>query len=224
MTPAKFVDAIAALRFESVFNPYSDRCPVYDLPHGPEQRRRNLRSQLEVALDVGVDSIWLGRDLGYRGGRRTGIALTDEPNLANLSTCFSKTVQVARATRGPQVAERTAAVVWRVIKELEVCVFTWNVFPLHPHKYGEPLSNRCHTKAERLATRSLLLELVQMLRPHRVVAIGNDAEAGLADLGIGCERVRHPSYGGISEFESGMYMLHGRVGPKRIEPRSLSLI
>jgi len=32
-------------------------------------------------MELGSNTIWMGRDLGYRGGRRTGLALTDEAHL-----------------------------------------------------------------------------------------------------------------------------------------------
>jgi hypothetical protein len=103
-----------------------------------------------------------------------------------------------------------------MIRQLRTPVFTWNVFPLHPHEKGKPLTNRCHTRAERLAARPLLLELLDLLRPTTIVAIGNDAELGLLDLGVECLKVRHPSYGGISDFERGISLIHGFVshGPE----------
>lgn len=221
MTPTEFVDAVACLRLPHVFNPYSDHCPHFDLPNAAALRRQNLHAQLKAAKDVGVDAIWVGRDLGYRGGRRTGVALTDELNLVNVSLSFGRELSLRRATKGPLVAERTAAVVWRAIRQVEGSVFTWNVFPLHPHEQGDPLTNRCHTKAERLAAKPLLLKLLDLLRPAQVIAIGNDAEAGLLDLGIECAKVRHPSYGGVSDFEKGISFLHGFTYPRSQEARLL---
>lgn len=209
MTPVSFVEHIAAIRLPSVFNPYADSCPHFDLPDAPARRRRNLQAHLAAAIDLGVGAVWVGRDLGYRGGRRTGIALTDEPNLERLATHFDRRIDVQRATRGPIISERTAGVIWRAIRGLDTCIFTWNVFPLHPHKVDKPLTNRCHTRRERLALRPLLVSLLDMLQPKKVVAIGNDAQAGLADLGIECVKVRHPSYGGVSDFEAGISALHG---------------
>ncbi len=208
MTPSQFVDAIAKLQLPSVFNPYSDICPHFDLPDAASIRRRNLHAQLEAALEFGIDAIWLGRDLGYRGGRRTGVALTDEPNLPNVGRSFGRSLSLSRATVGPPMAERTATVIWRTIHQLKVRVFTWNVFPMHPHVLNEPLTNRCHTRAERSETRPILIGLLDLLQPSRLVAIGNDAEACLFDLGLPCDKVRHPSYGGISDFEVGIAALH----------------
>lgn len=223
MTSAAFIEAVSSLAFPSVFNPYSDKCPHFDLPDGPERRRQNLTVQLQCALDTGVDAIWIGRDLGYRGGRRTGIALTDEPNLSSASAYLGYAGGLTRATKGPPQNERTATVIWRTIRRLELSVFTWNVFPLHPHERGNSLSNRCHTRAERVAVQGLLLDLLNLLRPKHIVAIGNDAEAGLKDLGLECFKVRHPSYGGISDFEKGIYALHGGVEDAQADRAFLTL-
>lgn len=96
-----------------------------------------------------------------------------------------------------------------MMRQLPAPVFTWNVFPFHPHAPNDALTNRCHTRAERRATLPLLDELLHLLKPSKIVAIGNDAEIGLLDLGISCVKVRHPSYGGITDFERGIASIHG---------------
>jgi hypothetical protein len=212
MTPASFVQAIASLRFENAFNPYAELCAACDGDDAPAIRRNNLRLVIEAALARGVDSVWIARDLGYRGGRRTGLALTDDLHLRAHATLFGS-LPLQRATRGPAVGERTAAVIWRVLRELNRPVFLWNVFPLHPHDPNEPLSNRCHTRAERDGCRFLLAWLLSALSPRTVVAIGRDAEVALSGLGIAADKVRHPSYGGQSEFVEGLYSHYG-VRPK----------
>lgn len=209
---------VSRLRLPSVFNPYSDICPHFDLPDAPARRRANLRAQLQAALDAKVDTLWIGRDLGYRGGRRTGLALTDEANLPNVPVLFGCEVAIARATVGPAVAERTAAVVWRTMRQLPSPIFTWNVFPLHPHEKKHPLSNRCHTRKEREATGPILLRLLDLLQPSTIVAIGNDAELGLSELGIESLKVRHPSYGGVADFERGIASIHGFRTEERSPP------
>ena len=205
----QFVEAVARLRLPSVFNPYTDRCSDFDLPDAPARRRANLEAQLQAAIDAKADTIWVGRDLGYRGGRRTGVAFTDEPNLPSVAAAFGRPLKLSRATRGPIVAERTASVIWRAINRLGMPVFTWNVFPLHPHEPDDSLTNRCHSRGERAATRPILEQLIEILQPSTIVAIGNDAELGLADLGIACLKVRHPSYGGITDFECGIAKIYG---------------
>ena len=208
MTPASFVEALQKLEFDHAFNPYSDLCPVYDLEDAPQQRSKILLSVLEAALRRPVDSLWIGRDVGYRGGRRTGLAFTDDEHLPEHGRRWGLTVQ--SATRGEMVGERSARVVWKVLSRINVPVFLWNVFPLHPHDPGSPFGNRMHNASERRSGQILLDQLVQLLKPLRIIAIGNDAEKAVRKLGSPAEvtKIRHPSYGGQNEFLSGMSLYY----------------
>src|SRR5439155_19264406 len=83
---------------------------VRDCPEAADYRRANLEAFLEAAIEKGVNTVWIARDLGYRGGRRTGVPLTDDVHLECVSRLFGG-LNVKRATLGPVVAERTAAVI-----------------------------------------------------------------------------------------------------------------
>ena len=208
MRPQIFVRHLSATRFENVFNPYKDRCAYHDRSNAPAVRRRNLRTLLEAALEAETDTIWVARDLGYRGGRRTGVALTDDVNLTSISALFGG-VPLDRPTRGDVVAERTAAVIWRVLSKIDQPIFLWNVFPFHPHEPENDFSNRCHTRAERDASLPFLYDLIEMLAPKRLIAIGRDAQDALSDFDIKVIGVRHPSYGGQRDFLNGVCKAHG---------------
>ena len=208
MTPRSFVATLADMRLPAVFNPYADCCDVHDRADAARLRRRNLRLFIEGALDYDVEQIWIARDLGYRGGRRTGVPLTDEVHLQFVGRLLGG-IELHRATHGPVVAERTAAIVWKVLSRMDRPVLLWNVFPFHPHEPNDPFSNRCHTAAERQQTLPLLQALIQMVQPRRLVAVGRDAQLALKDIGLPVSTVRHPSYGGQSEFVSGLYALYG---------------
>lgn len=207
-TPRSFAEVLAQTRLPSVFNPYADCCPTHDRADAARVRRRNLVRCLEAAIATQVDTIWIARDLGYRGGRRTGVPLTDEVHL-NQAAALMGGISLDRATRGPVVAERTAAIVWSVLTRIGEPAVLWNVFPLHPHEADDPFSNRCHTRAEREATWPLLTALIAMIKPRRIVAIGRDAGMALSGLDITVEVVRHPSYGGQAEFISGVNHIYG---------------
>lgn len=183
---------------------------MHDRADAAQVRRRNLIRCLDAAIAANVDTIWIARDLGYRGGRRTGVPLTDEIHLDQAGTLMGG-ITLDRATRGPVVAERTAAVVWNVLSRIGEPVVLWNIFPLHPHETGDPFSNRCHTRTEREATWPLLVALIAMISPRRIVAIGRDAGAALEGLDIPVEIVRHPSYGGQAEFIAGVNRIYGLV-------------
>lgn len=147
-----FVDAVAALRFDNCFNPYSDRCEVHDHKDAPNLRAKALSAIVTSAARVPIDAIWVGRDLGYRGGRRTGLALTDDVHVGRHARRWGFSAE--RPTIGAAVAERTAAVVWRMLDQVDARIFLWNVFPLHPHKSGEPFTNRQHNTREQIGRAS----------------------------------------------------------------------
>lgn len=208
MTPKAFVTLLAEVKLPAVFNPYVDRCSTFDRADAPTRRKQNLKLFLEAAIESKIETIWIARDLGYRGGRRTGVALTDDVHLEHASRLLGG-LPLKRATRGPAVAERTAAVVWKVLSELDAPVFLWNVFPFHPHEPGDSFSNRCHTRQERDIALPILKALIEMLQPRQLVAIGRDAQLALKDLDTPVATVRHPSYGGQSEFIAGLHSLYG---------------
>lgn len=195
-----FIANLAALSFDCVFNPYSNRCPIHDRADAPKVRRRMLLGMLEAATQCEVDSLWIGRDLGYRGGRRTGLALTDDIHMRNHADRWG--VDHLRSTKGLPVAERTASVIWSVLDEVAAPIFLWNVFPLHPHERDNPFSNRSHNAKERQTGEEVLESLIRLISPRRVVAIGNDAAASLLRIEARATvlQVRHPSYGGQADF------------------------
>lgn len=208
MTPTTFVRALASIRLDNVFNPYADTCPVYDRADAAAVRRRGLRTLLGAAQSLGVDTIWMGRDLGYRGGRRTGLALTDETRLTQFSTVYPG-AEAAKATLGPAVAERTAAEIWAILTRLDLPPLLWNVFPFHPHEHGNPFTNRKFTSAELKVADALNRELLAWLGIRRIIAIGQDAAHYASQFGVKVECVRHPSYGGVTEFREGIRQLYG---------------
>ncbi len=210
MTPSSFVEDLKQLEFDHVFNPYTDRCPVYDREDAPERRSVNLLSVIETAAGRPLDALWIGRDYSYRGGRRTGLAFTDDEHLDEHALRWGLTLR--RPTRGAVVRERSARVVWNVLSRIRATtVFLWNVFPFHPHQPDIPFSNRSHVAVERRPGQHLLKQLVRLLDPAAIIAIGNDAEKAARGLAGPAKvvKVRHPSYGGQTEFMAGMEAYYG---------------
>ncbi|HDR9087462.1 TPA: uracil-DNA glycosylase [Burkholderia vietnamiensis] len=208
MKPDTFVKSLATIALDNVFNPYRDVCPIYDRADASTTRRRNLRSYLAAALECGVDTLWMGRDLGYRGGRRTGLALTDEYHLPELERLFPG-ARLARATRGTAVAERTAAEIWAALSRVKRPPVFWNVFPFHPHEPGNSFSNRRFTRSELSAVEDLNASLIEGLGIRKIISIGQDAAAYASRFGVTVEVVRHPSYGGVTDFRRGIAELYG---------------
>ena len=63
-------------------------------------------------------------------------------------------------------------------------------------------SNRAHNRKERDAGEEFLSLLIEFLKPKRLIAIGNDAEKTALRISGDQEvvKVRHPSYGGQTDF------------------------
>ena len=208
MSSKDILNAIRQMEFENTFNPYFDRCPIYDAEEAPELRRYYLAEMLERAAAADLDAIWVGRDLGYRGGRRTGLALTDDVHFSHHLVRWD--LEPKRPTCGEPVAERTAAAIWDILLRVNSPVFLWNVFPLHPFEEGDPFSNRAHNARERKAGADILVKIVDYIKPRRIIAIGNDAFNVLSSAFTDNQvcKVRHPSYGGQSEFLATMKSMY----------------
>lgn len=200
MKPKQFVEAVSTLDLMNTFNPYSHQCIVHDVDNAPHRRATTLHMLLAKAEDSEIDSFWIGRDLGYRGGRRTGLALTDDVHFLIHARRWG--IRAERSTKGEAVRERTAAVIWGALSQIEASIFLWNVFPLHPHNVDDPFSNRPHNSHERKIGEEILSELIGMLKPRRLIAIGNDAAQTAHRLASYHDvyQVRHPSYGGQNVF------------------------
>jgi len=80
----------------------------------------------------------------------------------------------------------------------------WNCVPFHPHRPGQPLSNRPPTKQEIAKYMPLLEELIALLQPQQVIAVGRSAERALAQIGLTPLAVRHPAHGGAAAFRQGV--------------------
>lgn len=209
MSVHPFVKAVSSLRFDHTFNPYCDRCEVHDRKDAPLRRAKVLSEVVSKATETTVDAVWIGRDLGYRGGRRTGLALTDDVHVSQHAERWN--VRAERQTMGEAVSERTAAVIWGMLDQIDEPVFLWNVFPLHPHEPGLPFTNRQHNACERKAGEEILSLLLDLLRPRRVLAVGNDAFAAATRVSsqYTVTQIRHPSYGGQRQFERQVADLYG---------------
>ncbi|PHR10750.1 MAG: uracil-DNA glycosylase [Sphingopyxis sp.] len=207
MTIAGFVDRLCSFESEHVFNPYKDICALHDKANAVEIRRKNILQMVTAAYETRATTIWVARDLGYRGGRRTGLALTDEAHLDHAAEMLA-TEGINRATEGPAVAERTATVIWDTLLRIQRPVMLWNVFPFHPHEAEDPMTNRCHNRHERDAALPFMFELIELLRPDRIVAIGRDAAMALVDIPLPVHQARHPSYGGQTTFVRQMEELY----------------
>lgn len=194
-----FLNDLTAYEADRVFNPWTMNCEAVDVEDSFGVRRENLRAVLCACADADEVDVWIGRDLGWRGGRRTGVALVDESSLDDYALSIEVT-KLKKATTGPAMRERTATEIHLARARVSRKLFFWNVFPFHPHESGKPQSNRMHTRRERDVGLGFLTAVLALLPVSRVVTIGKDATHAFQATGLSCCSVRHPSYGGQREF------------------------
>lgn len=215
----RFLEHTSSFEAERVFNPWGMNCPLFDNEYSFDTRRENLRMVLSACAFADEVDVWVGRDLGWRGGRRTGVALVDEINLDDYAFSIGLP-RLKKATKGPPMRERTATEVHIARERVTRKLFFWNVFPFHPHEDGNPQSNRMHTKKEREIGISLLTSVLKLIPFNRVITIGADATSALQAAEIPCCPVRHPSYGGQKDFHRQID-LHYEISVASSEQRDL---
>jgi uracil-DNA glycosylase len=186
----------------TLFNPWKTRC-LHDLEaRGPAQRLARFGAH----LDCDARLILVGEAVGYQGGRYTGIAFTSERLVGEGR--IPRIGAIARLTNRPlPFSEPSATIVWRELKLLGLDAHTvlWNALPLHPHQAERPWSNRTPTRSEFVMGRAALRMLVDAYPQAVVVAVGRHAQTLLGDvLDRDVPGVRHPAYGGATEFAEGL--------------------
>ncbi len=187
---------LAAARIGDTFNQYRESGPD-DVDGAPALRLANLHAYLEQRSSA--DTVCLGEAGGYQGMRWSGIAFTSERDLAGWGAPFRATC----ATRPRGWSEPSGTIVHRTLRELDAerRVILWNTVPTHPHRPGEPLSNR-RPRAEEIAAGAVFVaRMLAIVRPRRVVAVGRVAESILGDA---VPYVRHPANGGATAFAEGL--------------------
>jgi len=87
---------------------------------------------------------------------------------------------------------------------IEERTILWNALPMHPHKSRDEPSNRTPTSEEFEIGKGALQMFVREFPPATVVAVGKKAERWLNSMGIPAACVRHPAYGGATQFARGL--------------------
>ena len=185
---------------ENLFNPYHDRHDALDLPGAAQTRQENLRSYL-ACYRRRPPLFLLAEAPGPWGCRFSGVPLVSEAKL--LDDDFPISGRPTSQQEKP-LREYSAGIYWRALQPYFPHFFTWNSVPYHPHHAGRPLTIRTPTRREIAAYSGLLADLLALLRPQQVVAVGRKAEYALGLVGAEGVYVRHPSQGGARLFERGM--------------------
>jgi uracil-DNA glycosylase len=188
----QLLDALHAVPSQATFtNPYI--CP---------DRCHNLGAYLTALRSRGYSGhLLVGEAPGYRGCAVTGIPFTSKVVLDQGGHPFIRALFPTLKLSGRQ-GEATATTVWALLAACERVAALWNVFPFHPHQPKEPKSNRTPNTEEVATGRPFLEVVIRILRPSKIVAIGNMAAQALKRQfpEVAFARVRRPSKGGRVDF------------------------
>ncbi|MDX6619337.1 MAG: hypothetical protein QOK36_1723 [Gaiellales bacterium] len=196
-----FVERVAERSYGTAFCMFREADPVLERAEAPAIRRANATAYLDARAGR-APLLLIGEAMGYAGGRFTGIAFTAERTLHGWGTPYEPT-----SMRPEGWAEQSGTIVHGALAALglEAETVLWNVVPAHPHRPGEPLSNRTPSVGELRAGAVVLGELIERLGPRALVAVGRSAERALGELGLPSDAcVRHPANGGATAFRAGL--------------------
>lgn len=166
----------------------------------------NLRLYLSAMLQVeGKRVLLVGEASGYKGCKITGIPFTSGKAFEKFNHPLLKTIG-SHLKLVKVESENTATIVWEYLSKKSVTPLFWNAFPFHPHPNGNEHKNRAPTGEEIEIGIKHLRKLHSIYRPEVV--------AGIGSKGVECTKrafpeknivyIRHPSFGGKSEFIDGM--------------------
>jgi hypothetical protein len=194
----EWLDLLTGFSSPNVFNPWSSRDEKDCAGLGPDGRRRRLLQH----FDCDPIMILVGEAPGYQGCRFSGVPFTSERLIINGR--IPRITEPGRLTdRELSFTEPSATVVWGMLDELSIedRVVMWNAFSWHPHKPGNPYSNRAPSRSELIAGLTVLRGVLKHFSGIPVVPVGRKAEGSLRDLGIEAKPwVNHPSRSGAPLF------------------------
>jgi uracil-DNA glycosylase len=186
----------------AIFNPWYARDPGTDLAaDAAAARQARLRAHLQCEPRI----VLVGEAAGYQGCHVSGLAFTSERLI--LEGSIPRVSATARlSSRVRPWSEPSATTVWGTLHALGLAdrAVLWNCFPWHPHRPGEPQSNRTPTREEYASGLPVLQLLCSLYPDAQVLAVGKGAHAGLRALGRETPCLRHPSMGGATAFRAGL--------------------
>ncbi len=162
-------------------------------------RRKNLLAYLTKMFELEPKTILIGEAPGIHGCGKTGIPFTDEFAIATEQF-------FANGDFGNMGLdhERSAAVIWNVIRNKKEMPFMWNIYPFQPlsstkSKRSNMPTNRTPTGEEIEIGRDIFMELLYIYKFENFYAIGKKAFDALVEVIPETKYIRHPSHGGMKE-------------------------
>ena len=222
MKSSEFLTELKKYKKSQVFNPWADYDEEYDIgPQAPQIRANNLLRYLELRTQASY--LFIAEGLGYQGGHFSGMAMTSErillghhadikPEAVLGSWRYQRTsnphcAKLNKKQREEGFNEPTATVMWNVLTAHHISPFDavlWNIFPFHPYKGSDLLTNRTPDLAELDSGIEYTKMLLAMLPQAMVIAIGQKAATTLTSYGLASKPVPHPSMGGANRFKAAV--------------------
>ena len=222
MSIERFMKRLQTFSAPQVFNPWKDYDERYDIHKRSSLiRRRQLSAYLEERIGK-AKMLIIAEAVGYQGGRFTGIAMTCERMLLGFHPTVSPSmvisgVEPTRTSNGSSVFitkqtqrekgfnEPTDSVVWNAILDANMDpyeVVLWNIFPFHPYKGDDGLTNRTPTKEELDQGWAYTSELMKLFPDARILGVGQKSSQTLQDYGVNVQAtLRHPANGGAGLYK-----------------------
>lgn len=169
-----------------------------------------LANNLKVYLNAirqlpGKPILLVGEALGFKGGMLTGIPFSSGQIFERFNHPFLKQIG-DDITLEKIESENTATIVWEYLSEKKITPLCWNAFPFHPHPKGEKNKNRAPSTKEITSGSRYLKTLQSIFHSELIIGVGSKgahcARKAFPDKNI--IAVRHPSYGGKTEFRQGL--------------------
>ncbi len=217
-----FIKGLQRFSAPQVFNPWHDYDERYDASRrGSSVRRHQLQAYLEERLNR-AKIIMIAEAVGYQGGRFTGIAMTCErmllghhssvtPNMVFTGVSPKRTSRAdseyitKQTQRELGFNEPTDSVVWKAILEANIDpyeVVLWNIFPFHPFKGQDGLTNRTPTQDELDQGWTYTKQLLGLFPKAHVLGIGQKSSLTLEAYGVDVKAtLRHPANGGAGLYK-----------------------
>jgi len=169
----------------------------------------NLRVYLDAMLKIkGKRILLVGEAPGYKGCKITGIPFTSGDVFETIEHPLLRKVKKKITLKNIE-KENTASIVWRYLADKKTMPLFWNSFPYHPHPKNDKNKNRAPSRQEIEQGVIYLKALNQLFRPKVIAGVGNAGVkcAKLAFPETKITYIRHPSFGGKTDFIKGMDLI-----------------
>jgi hypothetical protein len=162
-----------------LFNQFNESVVGLDVVDGHMIRRQNLKNYI-ASFKEWPSAIVIGEAPYVWGCRFSGIPFTSERQLCDNQLPF----EGAQSSSGRRPhAEKAATVFRQTLSERSGEFFVWNCVPFFPYRQNNLLSKRAPAVHEIKLCSDLLKDLVEILEPKKIFAVGRKAEYALKLIG-----------------------------------------